>query len=293
MENKKIIIGVTEQSYSVICYKIDARVELVACKIYDKKEFTKKTLKRFLEEQNVHQIDTQVILGPQLYRILMVDRPNIKDEELTQAAKWLAKDLIKDNLEDVVVDAFPTVERVSKTNKLYMVIANKNYLQDLYDLCFMAGAHLTALTIAEIGFLRLVPSSAQANVIVYSPEESDVRVLIVYNGEIDFIRNIKIKNALTQDNNLRCEELALELHRSIDFYATQFGDAVKEILYVPCEFFSEDYVNLLRKKMTIDIAILYDNNFSNLLGDSRWNKHVMAFGLIPNIITENKNDAKN
>ncbi len=293
MENKKLIIGVTEQSVSVICYKVNTRVELLACQIYAQKEFTKKLLQRFLEEHDAHQIDTQVILGPQLYRILMVDRPNIKDEELTQAAKWLAKDLITDNLEDVVVDAFPTVERVSKTNKLYMVIANKSYLQSLYELCFMAGAHLTTLTIAEIGFLQLVPDSSQVNVIVYSPEENEVRVLIVYNGEIDFIRNIKIKNTLIQENNLRCEELALELNRSIDFYATQFGDAVKEILYVPCEFFSEDYVNLLKNKMTIDVAVLYDNNFSKFLGDSRWDKHIMAFGLIPNIITENKNDAKN
>lgn len=293
MENKKLIIGVTEQSYSVICYKVKARIELLACAIYDKKLFTKKTLKQFLKEQDLYQIDTQVILGPQLYRILMIDRPNIKDEELTQAAKWLAKDLINDNLEDVVVDAFPTVERVSKTNKLYMVIANKKYLQSLYDMCFMAGAHLTALTIAEIGFLQLIPFCDQANVIVYSPEENNVRVLIVYNGEIDFIRNIKIKTTLTQENNLRCEELALEINRSIDFYATQFGDAVKEILYVPCEFFSEEYINLLRKRMTIDVAVLYDNNFSKLLGDSRWNKHIMAFGLIPNIITENENDAKN
>lgn len=293
MENKKLIIGVTEQSYSVLCYSVSPRIELLACKIYDKKEFTKKTLHRFLEEHNAHQIDAQVILGPQLYRLLMIDRPNIKDEELTQAAKWLAKDLISDNLEDVVVDAFPTVERVNKTNKLYMVIANKKYLQSLYEMCFMAGAHLTTLTIAEMGFLQLVPYSDQATLIVYSPEENDVRVLIAYNGEIDFIRNIKIKTTLTQDNNLRCEELTLELNRSIDFYATQFGDSVKEILYIPCAFFSEEYVDLLRKKMTINIAVLYDNNFSKLLGDSRWDKHIMAFGLIPNIIAENSNDAKN
>ena len=103
MNNKRLIIGITQNNYSVVCYRVTTRVELVASRIYNKQEFSIKVVKRFLEEYDLHPVEAKVILGPQLYRILMMDRPNIKDEELTQAARWLAKDLIKDNLDDVVV----------------------------------------------------------------------------------------------------------------------------------------------------------------------------------------------
>lgn len=293
MELTKLIIGVTEQSYSLICYKVTKRVELLSCELYDAKAFNQKTIKKFISAQGLNQIEAQLILGSKLYRMLTIDRPNIQDEEIAQAAQWLAKDLINEKLEEVVVDAFPIVERVSKTNKLYIAIANKKYLQNLYDTCHMAGAHLTLMTISEFGLLQFAPDNNNANAIVYSPEEDDIRVLIICNGEIDFIRSIKIKMPITQDNESRCEEVALELNRSVDFYITQFGNTVQDILYVPCTYFSEDFMHLLKQKMTINIEILYDNNFSSFLGDNRWNEHIMAFGLIPNFSAENKDDSKN
>jgi len=293
MTIKKIILGVTENNYSVICYQLAPRVELLACQIYDKKEFTVKALKQFLAEQDLHQVEASIILGSQLYRILMMDRPNIKDEELAQAAKWLAKDLIKENVDNVVLDAFPAVERASKVNKLYIVIANKQYLQDLYDMCFVAGVNLKEITIAEFGFLLLAPSENQVSLVVYALGGGGVRVLIIYNNEIDFIRNIKIKSAIEQENNTRCEEVALELNRSMDFYATQFGESVKEILCVPSQFFSGNFVEMLKQTLTVNVGLLYKNDFSEFLDDSRWDEHIMAFGLITEENVEYKNVAKN
>lgn len=246
-----------------------------------------------IEDQDARQIETQMILGPQLYRILMIDRPNIKDEEIEQAAKWLAKDLIKDNVDDVVVDAFSVIERMSRVSKLYMVIAQKQFLQDLYEMCFMAGANLISMTVAEFSFLQLAPVDNQASIIVYLLEEGYMRVLITCNGAIDFIRNIKIKTALDQGPELINEEIIAELNRSIDFYATQFGDVVKGIFYVPSEIFSESLIDLLKKQMTINIDVLYNNEFSQFLNDSRWNEYIMTFGLISDANVEDENDTKN
>ena len=50
--------------------------------------------------------DVYICLAAEQYNLLLIDAPDVPEEELSEAIKWRVKDLISQPIEDVIVDSF-------------------------------------------------------------------------------------------------------------------------------------------------------------------------------------------
>jgi len=274
-----LIIGVSEDQYSFVYYEMSASPKLLVCMLFNKAGFNKKKLLSFLSDNKIKPIKTTIILGAHAYRLLTIDAPDLPEDEARQAAKWLVKDLIKQPLIEVVVDAFPIPGRTGQKDKLYVVVASIKELQVLYLLCKKATLHLNEITIGEFGLLPLLPLSEWAHGLLYT-DRKHAYVMIVRNRLIELIRPVNVLMFEGRFPEEAYTNIVLEVQRSLDFYQTQKWVRVETLFYLPISPFDKRLISRLREELHLTLKCLDQPNIVEAFEDERWGEHIMDFGLI-------------
>lgn len=175
------------------------------------------------------------------YHLLTVDRPQVPAEELPAAIQWLVKDLVDFPIHEASVDFFEIPETIMRDPlRLFVVVAQKKYLEEKAALINASGLSLACIDINALALRHLAAIFAQTerDFALLHLEKNCCSVVILSGLALCLVRQIDVNlEALSQsqiNTQLAQENLSMEIRRTLDYCAGQMPQVTpKQIFLLP------------------------------------------------------------
>ena len=175
------------------------------------------------------------------YQLLVVDAPEVPDEELAAAIRWRIKDMVDYPIDEAVVDIFDAPPAgPANSRQVYVVAARADTVRQHIDTLEQAGLNLEIVDIPELAMRNIaacLPEDEAGLVSLYFEEEHCL-ITITHNAELYLSRSIDIGYRELAEQaaspQALCNRLALEIQRSMDYYEHNYHQAaVRAIAILP------------------------------------------------------------
>ena len=183
-------------------------------------------------EQKKYQLQGQchLVLAASQTQVVLVDKPNIPENEVNAALKWQIKDLVSYSPEDMVLDYFDGPTLAGGNEKINVVCASKKDLLTFIEPLNQNGLVLKTITTEEFAFASLVPVQNDACLMVCQQPNEEIVLLIVKQGKVYFSRRLRGFSQIStkSDDELSAgviDSLSLEIQRSTDYFERQLKQA--------------------------------------------------------------------
>lgn len=177
-----------------------------------------------------------LVIPPERYMVLQIDKPAVPDEEISLALPWTIKDLVTLPDDDMVLDYLDLpLQNQLQGIKVNVVVSSKSWLADIVALFTQNKLQLAGIQPEEWLARNLLPPKQHAVMLVSHQSGQDLAVQILQQGNLCFSRRLRGFNRLDQYSLDELQQgvfdnLLLELQRSIDYFEGQLKQApVKEI----------------------------------------------------------------
>jgi MSHA biogenesis protein MshI len=170
------------------------------------------------------------VLPASSYHMLLVEAPDVPQDELRAAVRWRIKDLIDFHIDDAVIDVFqmPQQSRGGPNQMMYAIAARAEHVREQITAAEEAGLNLEVIDIFELALRNvavLLEQDAEGLALLYLHESSGV-LLLVRQGVLYLTRRIETSaQMLSGAGGLRSEliaGLALETRRSLDYFESHY-----------------------------------------------------------------------
>lgn len=206
-------------------------------------------LKNWVADRRLSNAACHVVLGSDTYQILLVEPPDVPDEEVRGAIRWRLKDLISIPVEQAALDVFALPADGVRSNKkmVYVVVCEAKKIKAIADMVSEGGLVLESIDINELALrnlvLQLLPVEQAERGIALARIRSGVGSVYIYRtGNLYLGRSFSLNYNGGLLDALPEESLALELQRSLDYYERQMGQAPPAVIYVCGEHVTEDKI---------------------------------------------------
>jgi MSHA biogenesis protein MshI len=167
-----------------------------------------------------------LVLAPEFYQVVQLDKPALSEAELLQALPWQVKDLVTIPPEDMLADYIDLPGYAPAQAKINVVVARLSWLKQLVQLVQLQGMQLQSVQPEEWLAQRLLPKTSHATMLVIQQPEQEVLIQIVCDGLLYFSRRTRgfsrmQLNAEPQMQSDMLDRLQLELQRSMDYFESQ------------------------------------------------------------------------
>lgn len=221
-------------------------------------------LKDWLATCHLSGATCHIALGTEQYQILLVEPPDVPQEELRGAIRWRLKDLISIPLEQAAIDVFALPEDGTRAKKkmVYVVAAHEQKVKQTIALAQEAGLSLRAIDIGELAIRNLVNAfasdeTANRGIAVARIRRGAGSLYIYRQGDMYLARSFALDYNAGLLDDLPEENLALELQRSVDYYERQMGQAPPTVIYVCGEnILPEKLGPTLKASLAVQIEML-------------------------------------
>lgn len=254
--NKKTVVGLELSVDGLAVVARDIQGKCRALGVFNRKlqegQDEAGFLKHFVQQHRLDAASCNLVLAPGRYQLLLVEAPEVPDEELRAAVRWRIKDLVSLPLENAVLDIFMLPHSGTRGKRmLYVVVADINYLRDCIELVRAAGLKLKTIDISElalrnVALLKEEGKSGSRGLALVRIGAGTGNVSLYQEGNLYLSRSFQInyKGGLLDD--LPADNLMLEIQRSLDYYERQMGQRLPAALYVfgeniSADKFSEDF----------------------------------------------------
>lgn len=205
-----------------------------------------------------------VTLASDQYQILLVEPPDVPEEELRNAIRWRLKDLITIPVAQAAIDVFMLPEDGTRSNQkmVYVVAAHEDNIKKLITLVEHGGLQLLAIDIGELAIRNLANAvmcdgTTERSVAVTRIRRGGGSVYIYKQGNMYLARSFALDYKAGLLDDLPEENLALELQRSVDYYERQMRQAPPAVIYICGENILEDKLgSVLKASLGIQIQLL-------------------------------------
>ncbi|MCA1929309.1 hypothetical protein [Rheinheimera sp.] len=192
-----------------------------------------------------------LVIPPERYMVLQIDKPAVPDEEISLALPWTIKDLVTLPDDDMVLDYLDLpLQNQMQGVKVNVVVSSKSWLADIVALFVQNKLNLVGIQPEEWLARNLLPVKEQAMMLVSHQPGQDLAVQIMQQGHLCFSRRLRGFNRLDQFSVDELQQgvfdnLLLELQRSIDYFEGQLKQApVREIALLLANSNQADIVQL-------------------------------------------------
>lgn len=225
-------------------------------------------------EWNLKRYECLFLLSENEYQLSLVEMPNVPQEELKTAVRWLLKDLLDYHIEDATIDvlSLPVDSAVSARKPLMYAVSARNHLvAERQEWCDAENISLSVIDIPDLAQRNIasVVAIEGRGIALLSINECCLLLTLVFAGELYLSRRLDIgfthiAQAGFEQKQALFEKITLELQRSFDHIdrqynfinlaqlrimprlpqAVEMADYLKENLYLPVE--------------TLDLAEVFD-----------------------------------
>ena len=193
------------------------------------------------------------VLSPQQYRLFLVDKPNVPEDEIKNSVRWLVRDLVDYPLEEAVIDLFE-VSSADQKPRLYVVVTRLPVLQEIVEVAERCQLKVQKIAIVELALLPILSQVSKEPLALLYAEEKALRLMISKAGAVGMVREVGDIELLKKEQS---ERLTLALQRSFEFYQAHI-DAVRPTqLLLPMELHQQEgLAELLSKSLSMPVAPL-------------------------------------
>jgi MSHA biogenesis protein MshI len=222
-------------------------------------------LAKFVNRHQLQGTVCDVILSPEDYHLLLIDKPPVEENEIKKAAYYLTKDLLNFPIEEAAIDIFEIPVDKGKKPKIYVVISQLALLRTIAQQIKKVHLKLRYIQIAELALLNFftVPEfSNDETIALLFSDHQNLHLLIVQNQAIRFTRLVgkaKMCKTIGSESSENSEEktadatdqLVDEIRKSFNYYQTDIANQPPARLLLPMADFSENYQEELQLKVGI------------------------------------------
>ncbi len=220
-------------------------------------------LQDFIDKNKLQQRLCHLILQPKDYSLLLVEAPDVPDEELREAIRWRIKDLISMPVENAVVDVFMLPQDGNRSGKkmAYVVVAELERIKKLIEQVHDVGLTLASIDVGEMALRNISLIKGEEDnsrgIAIARIVEGGGAVSMYRHGNLYLSRQFKLNYGGGLLDDLPADALALEIQRSLDYYERQMGLAPPSVLYVCGENISADKLSQeFTRSLTVPVALL-------------------------------------
>ncbi|MDP5142590.1 hypothetical protein ORJ00_07540 [Rheinheimera baltica] len=167
-----------------------------------------------------------IVLSPDFYQLVQIDKPALSETEMLQALPWQVKDLVDISPDDIIADYIDLPSYNSQTSKINVVVASTSWLKQLVQYVTSSELHIHSIQPEEWLAMGLIAPTGQATMLVIHQPENELLIQIVRDGQLYFSRRARgfgqlhlSTEAELRDDSL--DRLQLELQRSMDYFESQ------------------------------------------------------------------------
>ena len=184
-----------------------------------------------------------ITLAKNYYQLMLIESPDVPDEELSSAIKWKAPELTSQPVEEVVIDAFRLPEDAyrGRMDMSYAAISQKADIQKLVNIVESSSAELGNICINEIALASMfnwLPAFDGVDLAVVQMEKSGGMLCLLESGNLYLCRTLdghfsesEIEEGFIQ-NVENTDRLGLDIQRSLDYYESQLGKSGVEMGFI-------------------------------------------------------------
>ncbi|WP_096087577.1 hypothetical protein [Agaribacterium haliotis] len=212
---------------------------------------------------NKHQLagyHCRLVLRASDYQLLLVEAPEVPENELREALKWRVKELLQSSVEQSAIDVFTLPAGISRSGKTmaYVVAAELSLIKSLIELTKNADLELDSIDIEVLALRNLLQLKAlERGAALVRLHQGAGEVSIYRDGDLYLSRNFKVDYGAGLLDELPAEQLALEIQRSLDYFERQMGQAPPGILYLCGEGIGPEKISEeLKRSLSLPVAFL-------------------------------------
>lgn len=232
----------TAQTLNIAHLQMGDRPRVKALYQVPNQGLTVERLQTLSRDLGLHNADWNWVLPRDSYQLMLVDVPEVPEEEVRDALRWRVKDLISFPLEEAAIDTLllPKEAFRGRNRMAFAVVARRNQTGPIEHMFGAAGVNLRSIDVADTALRTLVAHTTQStSVALLNMDMSDSVLNATYRGDLCLNREISLGAAdlqfeqtdstesnglsLEGENDMRLDSLGLELQRSFDYFDTQLG----------------------------------------------------------------------
>ena len=215
-------------------------------------------LHHFIEKHGLKHYPTQFVLAKDKYQLLLVEAPDVPEEEMREAIRWRIKDLVSIPVDTAVLEIFllPNDGNRSGKKMLYVVVVDRSVIVEITEMVSDAGLTLSSIDIPELVLrnLGLIKSGVEdtRGLAIARIYEGGGSVSLFRAGNLYLSRQFKLGYGGGLLDEIPADSLNLEIQRSLDYYERQMGLAPPHVLYLCGENVSEDKITMeIKRGLTV------------------------------------------
>jgi len=178
-----------------------------------------------------------LVLSPERYQLLQLDKPPVAEAEILQALPWQIRDLVNFAPDDLVLDYCDVAEQTKQNQPRIQVVASqRSFLLPICQALQNQAVLLQNIQPDEWLSRNLLAQLPHAVLLLSHQPGQDVTIQIVRDGVLHVSRKLRGFQRLDQMSfsdlsHGLLDNLLLEVQRSLDFFEGQLRQPpVKEIL---------------------------------------------------------------
>lgn len=200
-------------------------------------------LSGLVEEQALAGMTCRAVLPSDQYKIYPIEKPEVEDSELSDAARWRIKDMLDFNLEDATSDvySFPSDALRGRPEQLNVVVSRRTIIETTVKLIQDSGLTLESIDIADLALRNILLQQSRENerasALLYLRRGLGIMVF-VKKDQLYLARHFdfsleSLSDPSQQDSVI--QYLSLEIQRSFDYFESQLGQIPPQelVLYGP------------------------------------------------------------
>ncbi len=223
-----------------------------------------KMLGDYVKANHLQKLPCNVVLPQGQYQLLLVDAPDVPEEEVRSALRWKIKDLIATPLDDAGIEYFylPEDGAHSRKKMIYVVVSELSRLRNIIELIKAVDLNLKSIDINELVMRNLAtslidPGFEGRGVAIARLRQGRGSVSLFKKGNLYLSRQFDLDYQAGLLESLPEDILALELQRSLDYYERQMGQAAPGVVYICGDGVAEDKISdALRVSLVSSIQYL-------------------------------------
>jgi len=224
-------------------------------------------LTAWVQQYSLANAPVSLVLSASDYQVVMIEAPDVAETELREAARWGARDFLKFEAQNAVVDVFPVPSPSGRAQQsmLNVVAADQSRVDFLTNQLKRASLRPAVVDIPELCLRNLAvaveASGGRGQGVIYLDRDEGM-LNILCGDELYLTRGVSVgaatlESAEIQDRTRMLDEVVLELQRSFDYYERHFSQApIRRVVVAPSEPNVDFLGEQLKYELNIEIAAM-------------------------------------
>ncbi|MEZ8142663.1 MSHA biogenesis protein MshI [Enterovibrio norvegicus FF-454] len=216
---RNVVSLVVSASQVVIGFRVDGS-EQVDCQPITQSDPWTAAL-QLLKRHEITKSDIHLVLGHGLYQTLLIDDPQLSDEDKRAALPFKLKDFISDSPSDIVADGFSS----PIANRYQAFVCHKLPLIQLSHALEKRQCQLANVSLEDV-VLRQWTQLDKTEMVLTRDGQGMLQIAVFDQGKLCFQR--QVRGVIFEGQQLQplvVDDLALEIQRSLDYLRSQLKNA--------------------------------------------------------------------